>query len=73
MKEPITKRLADSIADYELMSRSGTLLSDAKARIERLEGVLDWIVRVALDPSLDKDMALFRIGDEARKAMTASQ
>lgn len=39
------------------------------ARIARLEGVMEWIVRVAAEPGPDTHMALRRIVEEARKAL----
>lgn len=41
MSADIVKRLTDNIADYERMNQSGTLLSDAKAEIERLRKLLE--------------------------------
>ena len=43
----------------------------ARERIDRLEGVMDWVVRVASEPGPDTHMALRRIAEEARKALTS--
>ncbi len=46
---------------------------ELEAKNKRLIRVLDWIVRVAGDPGAYPDMALRRIVEEGRKAMSASQ
>ena len=40
MTKDISDRLEENIEDYERMNQTGTLLSDAKAEIDRLRGVI---------------------------------
>lgn len=64
---------ADMAKWSETETVSETIWDAREKRLELLEGALDWVIRVASDPGGNPDMALRRIAEEARKAMSARQ